>query len=167
MPKFSFFIILFTSLFYSLSIVPTVIVTAIVINIYSAATFLFILFVVDFITGVGASYCIWKKTKKKEDKWFFGKGEGFNSSKFRKMFVKLLVYLFVPIGLVNFQNIFMIRNIKYEVLSVAEIDLATAAILLFCINEGFSIFHENLPKCGFNIFDTFKKIKQVKNDLES
>lgn len=56
---------------------------------------------------------------------------------------------------------------RYEPISEAEIDLATFFILLFILNEGYSIFHENLPKCGINIWDSLRKFMKVVKTLKS
>jgi hypothetical protein len=134
------------------------------INITHAFSILVVLFILDLITGIAAGYFEWKKTSK-TDKWFFGKGEGFSSDKFKKMFVKILVYLGSPLVLQQFQKIFLIKNFKYEEISGAEITMATGLILLFCLNEGYSIFHENLPKCGFNLYDRIRKLMDLKKKI--
>lgn len=141
------------------AVVPTLAVTR-VVDFKAAAWMLFWLFFGDLITGVAASYFDWKKSAKK-DKWFFGRGEGFSSEKFKKMFVKAIVYTITPLAVNKFQHTYFIKNIKYESISDAEITVATFFILIFCINEGFSIFHENLPRCGFNLIDRIKKIAKV------
>lgn len=147
--------------------VPTVAIIP-VVDLMSAVTILFWLFITDLITGVLASYFDWKKSAPK-DKWFFGKGEGFSSDKFKKCFVKAIVYAGAPLVINKFQTVFMIKNFKYESVSNAEIGIATFLILIFCLNEGYSIFHENLPRCGINIFDIIKKVvgvyKDTKKDL--
>lgn len=172
LPKFSLLAKLTTKpLVFLLVTIPTATVAALpVVDIESAKTLLMWLFFGDLASGVLASYFDWKKTNKK-DKWFFGKGEGFSSDKFKKMFVKGSVYLGFPLLVVKFQETFMIKNIKYESISDAEIGIATFCILIFCLNEGYSIFHENLPRCGFNIFDRVKKMfdlfRKTKADTQS
>lgn len=131
-----------------------------VVNFYSVAWILFWLFVADLITGLLGSYFEWKNKTDRKDKWFFGKGEGFSSDKFKKMGVKGSVYLAFPYFALKFQEAFMLKNIKYESLTPAEITLPTFIVLLFCANEGFSIVHENLPKCGFNLFERIKLMSQ-------
>ena len=139
------------------------------IDIIHAFYILAAFFVADSVTGITAAYFEWRKTPRK-DKWFFGKGEGFSSDKFKKMFVKIIVYLGTPLILQQFQKVFLIRNFKYEQVTDGEITLATGFILLFCLNEGYSIFHENLPKCGFSLYDQIRKIlglrKKILNGLQ-
>jgi hypothetical protein len=65
----------------------------------------------------------------------------------------------------------MLKNFRYENFSHAEFELATIALIVFCLNEGFSIFHENLPKCGFNLWHRIKKMigfyKEVKKEINN
>ena len=123
----------------------------------------------DLITGLLASYFDWKKKPEKKDRWFFGKGEGFSSDKAKKLGVKLGVYLIVPLALIKIQKILLIKNFKYESFSEAEFELATIVVIIFCLIEGFSIFHENLPKCGFNLWKSIKKMigfyKEIKEEI--
>jgi hypothetical protein len=161
LPKFTLLGILFKKPALLLITVAPTIVVAPVIDFKKTAWILLYLFLGDLFTGVYASYLDWKKKENKTDKWFFGKGEGFSSDKFKKMGVKGVIYLAFPYFMLKFQETFMIKNLKYETISDAEFTLPTAIILVFCINEGFSIFHENLPRCGFNLFERIKKIAKV------
>lgn len=73
-----------------------------VVSIWAAFFVLGMFFLGDLFTGILASYFEWKKSEKK-DRWFFGKGEGFSSDKFKKMFIKILIYCGAPLALVKFQ----------------------------------------------------------------
>lgn len=168
MPKFSFILEMFTKpILYIVTVVPVVVVTPIV-DFWSAFHLLKWLFIIDFATGLTGSYIEWKKSDRK-DKWFFGKGEGFSSDKFKKMFIKLIVYVGAPWIMFKFQETFAIKNVKYESVMDAEMNIPTVLILIFCLNEGFSIFNENLPKCGFNLWERIKKMlglyKELKNEI--
>lgn len=143
-------------------------VIAKVVSFDSVAWLLFWLFMADLATGLLGSYFTWRDSDH-EEKWFFGKGEGFSSDKFKKMIFKGIAYIGLPYLLIQMQHTLMLKNFKYERVSDAEFELATLFIILFCLNEGFSIFHENLPKCGFNLWDSLKKMigfyKEVKNEI--
>lgn len=168
-PKFSLFIEATRNPFLGIAIVTTTANSLVIVNIWSAFYVLCWFFIGDLGSGLLASYFEWKKSDRKE-RWFFGKGEGFSSDKFKKMFIKIIVYCGTPLVVYNFQHTFLLKNISYKRISEAEIDLATFFILLFILNEGFSIFHENLPKCGFNIWSRIKKMigfyKEVKNEIK-
>lgn len=168
-PKFSFMMELINKpIIGLLALISTVSVTP-VVDFWSAVYLLGLFFLGDLISGLVASYFEWKKNPLREERWFFGKGEGFSSDKFKKMFIKLMIYIGTPFIVQKFQETFRLHNLKYETISDAEFSIATVLIVIFCLNEGFSIFHENLPKCGFNIWERIKKIigfyKEVKKDL--
>lgn len=164
LPNFTLFSLIIkkpTAVFFTIA--PAVVVSP-VVDFKGVAWILFWLFLADLVTGVLGSYFEWKNKTDRKDKWFFGKGEGFSSDKFKKMFVKGMVYMGFPLILYKFQKVFFIKNLRYESISDAEITLPTFILLLFCLNEGFSIVHENLPKCGFNLFE---RIKLMSNKLWS
>ena len=169
MPKFSLIQVFIEKPLTLFVAVPVVAVTNIVVSFELMFYVLGWFFTVDLFTGLLASYYEWKKKPTRKDRWFFGKGEGFSSDKAKKLGVKLAVYVVVPLALIKLQKILFIKNFKYESFSEAEFELATIAVIIFCLIEGFSIFHENLPKCGFNLWQSIKKMigfyKEVKNDL--
>ena len=168
MPNFSLLTLFVKKPFLALATVVPTMSLAPVVDLWGAVEILVYFFIGDFFSGLLASYFEWKKSDRK-DRWFFGKGEGYSSDKFKKMFVKLIIYLGSPLVVNKFQEVYALKNLKYSSISESELSIATAMILLFCLNEGYSIFHENLPKCGFNLFEIIKRIiglkKQLKNDL--
>lgn len=169
LPKFTLFIEMFTKPIIAIATVIPVLITAPIVDFWGAVSILKWLFLGDLVTGLYGSYYVWRKSDRKE-RWFFGKGEGFSSDKFKKMFVKIIVYGLTPKVMFDLQATFAIKNIKYETFMDAEMNIPTALILLFCLNEGFSIFHENLPKCGFNLWEQIKKMigfyKEIKQEIE-
>jgi len=151
------------------AVLPATIAVSTVVSYDAVWTLFWWFFIGDLISGLGGSYCEWKKSNHKE-RWFFGKGEGFSSDKAKKMGVKLIVYLLVPQLLINLQTTLHLKNFKYARISDAEFELATCVVLFFCLIEGFSIFHENLPKCGFDLWKSVKKMigfyKEIKNEIK-
>jgi hypothetical protein len=168
LPKFSLLATLAEKPVLLIGAIPVIAVSQVVS--YESVWYLLIwFFASDFVTGLLASYYEWAASDHKE-RWFFGKGEGFSSDKAKKMGVKLAVYLAVPQMLINLQKTLLLKNFKYATISDAEFELATIAVLLFCLIEGFSIFHENLPKCGFDLWGLLKKMigfyKDVKKEIK-
>lgn len=168
LPKFSLLIVFAKNPALLLTTIPVIAVSQVVS--YESVWYLLIwFFLSDLVTGLLASYFEWKESDHK-DRWFFGKGEGFSSDKAKKMGVKLVVYLLVPQLLINLQTILLLKNFKYASISDAEFELATVVVLFFCLIEGFSIFHENLPKCGFDLWKNIRKMigfyKEVKKDFK-
>lgn len=168
LPKFTLVALIFKKPILLVPVIPVVAATSIVVDFDGMAWILFWLFIADLVSGLCGSYFDWKKTDHKE-RWFFGKGEGFSSDKAKKMGIKALVYLGVPLMLIRLQSVMFLKNFKYERVSDAEFQLATIMVIIFCLIEGFSIFHENLPKCGFNLWQKIKKIlgvyKMVKKEI--
>lgn len=169
LPKFTLLAVLAKKPAAAAVVIPSTIVISQVVSYEAVWYILKWFFIADLVTGLYASYCLWRKSEHK-DRWFFGKGEGFSSDKAKKMGVKLAVYLWVPNQMVNLQKTLLIKNFKYSSISDAEFELATIVVLLFCLIEGFSIFHENLPKCGFDLWGIIKKIlgfaKEVKKEFK-
>ena len=139
------------------------------VDFYKVVWLLFWLFVFDLISGLLASYFDWKKSASK-GKFFFGNDQGFSSDKFKKCFIKGGVYGGFPIIVLKFQQIFMIKSFSVNYISEAQIDVTTAILLLFCGNEMFSIFWENLPKCGLDIPKGIRNlitgVKGVNNEIK-
>lgn len=150
LPKFSLIALFFTNPIAAIGTTAPIIAISPVVNLYDVVWILKWLFIADFFSGLSASYFEWKKTVPK-GKYFFGQTKGFSSDKFKKCFVKGIVYAGFPIIVLKFQQTFMIKNISVKSVTDAQIDLTTVFLLLFCANEIFSIFWENLPKCGLNI----------------
>jgi hypothetical protein len=167
LPKFSLLVLFAKKPILIISTIP-VIAVAQVVSYEGVWMLLKWFFIADLSTGLLASFYEWKKSDHKE-RWFFGKGEGFSSDKAKKMGIKLAVYLLVPQLLVNLQKTLLLKNFKYSTISDAEFELATIVVLFFCAIEGFSIFHENLPKCGFDLWKSLKKmigfVKEAKKEI--
>jgi len=137
------------------------------VDLYSVVWLLVYLFIADFISGLLGSYFSWKNNPERGVS-FFGCDKGFSSDKFKKCFLKGIVYGGFPIIILKFQQIFLLKNITFSSLTDSQIDVTTMFLLVFCANEFFSIFWENLPKCGLNIPKGIKNlivgVKDVTND---
>ena len=166
LPNFSMFSMFVEKPITMLSVVPAALAVP-VIDLYEAATVLAILFVADFITGLLASYYEWKKKPIKKDNFFFGKGEGFSSDKFKKMFVKGMVYLGFPLFFIKFQSVFKIKSFGIKTVSEAQLDLVTIIIIIFCGNELFSIVRENLPRMGIDLIARLKNFLKEFNSIKN
>lgn len=148
------------------ALIPSVAI-ATVVSIESVAGILVWLFIGDLLSGVFASYCTWREETAKGS-WFFNwNSGGFSSDKFKKCFVKGIVYGGFPLIVLKFQQVFLLKNVSMTSITDAEIDITTICLLLFCANEIFSIFWENLPKCGLNLPKGIKSlitgVKEIKN----
>jgi len=149
-----------------LTVIPNIAIAP-KVDLYSVVWILVWLFFIDLFSGLWASYCQWKKTVPK-GKYFFGQSQGFSSDKFKKCFLKGMIYAGFPILVLKFQHTFLIKNIKFTSVTDAEFDITIVCLLVFCANELFSVFWENLPKCGLNIPKGIKNlivgVKDVTNE---
>lgn len=146
--------------------IPSIVI-ATVVDVKSVAGLLVVLFLIDLVSGIGASYCNWRKLTDRANYFFNWNNGGFSSDKFKKCFVKGMVYGGFPLIVLKFQQVFLFKNISMSAISTAEIDVTTACLLVFCANEFFSIFWENLPVCGLNLPKGIKNlitgVKEIKD----
>jgi len=176
LPKFTFLSLLIKKptllIATSIPIVTPIVIEPTIISFSSVAWILFWMVIVDQITGLAAAYYTWKDSPH-EEKWFFGrggKGEGFSSEIFNRMLLfKGAIYIGLPYMIINLQQTMALKTVKYTKFTDSEFEYATIILLFFCANEGFSIFHENLPKCGFDLWGIVKKMfgfyKEVKKEI--
>jgi phage-related holin len=149
-----------------LAVIPSIAIATIV-QVESVAGLLLILFLVDLLSGITASYFEWRKLKERAN-WFFNWNKGgFSSDLFKKSFLKGMIYGGFPLIVWKFQQVFLLKNITISTISTSQMDVTTICLLVFCANEIFSIFWENLPKCGVNIPKGIKGlingIKEIKD----
>jgi phage-related holin len=147
----------------SLSIITVLPVIPIVnvVDLVKVVHILIALWIIDLGTGLIASYFSWLKNAPKGKYFFSVSGSisgGFSSDKFKKSFVKGIIYAAFPLIVLKFQQTFLIKNISFKQITDSQVDITTICILIFCANEIFSIFWENLPKCGVNIPKTIKNL---------
>lgn len=167
MPNFTFLTLIVKKPVLILAGLPVVAIAP-VVDFLSLVTVLFWLFVVDFITGLLASYFVWKE-KAEKNKFFFGVNQGYTSDKFKKCVIKGMAYGGLPLIVAKFQDAFMLKTFSVSYITEARIDLTTVMILLFCLNEVYSIIWENLPKCGLDVPKSINNIwgvvKTAKNEI--
>lgn len=146
------------------------------LTMFQQSLFLLLLVtVIDFLTGIYSAYL---EVKQKANlikgtitiKVKFGIFiEAIESEKLRKSAAKTVVYLLLVILSYVIEKIAVIKPFNFKSISDVEYTLSTLSAG-FCIAvELWSIFMENLPKCGFDIVKTFTKAftkaKQIKKDL--
>ncbi|MCU7615671.1 phage holin family protein [Chryseobacterium sp. PBS4-4] len=128
---------------------------------------LFGLMAFDFLTGVLASWNLWKDSKIESNFWKYG----FSSLRIRESVVKSVTYFLLIMCAYWIETTFKIKTFKVESYSEHQITLTLFAIAVACAIEFYSIFFENLPKAGFSIESKVKLIfikiktavKSVKN----
>jgi hypothetical protein len=125
---------------------------------------LFGLMILDFVTGVLASWNLWKDSKIESNFWKYG----FSSSRIRLSLVKSITYFLFIICAYGIEQIFKIKTFSAESYTDHKITLTLFAIAIACAIEFYSIFFENLPKAGFSIEKKVKSIfGKIKNAVKS
>ncbi|WP_417365900.1 phage holin family protein [Flavobacterium beibuense] len=123
-----------------------------------SALFLGILFVIDFATGIGASWVEFKKAAPLVPA--SGKRYLIQSSKLRLSVVKFVFYGLWILVWWCVENVFVIKQIPSGHISTENLTLTTYAIAILCIIEIYSIFFENVKRMGFDIIQKIKIISR-------
>ena len=119
-------------------------------NTYLLIILLFGSTVLDFITGVIASYVEDKKIKRNYKAYFI------QSNKIRDSVVKSISYMFLIVVTRVFCIIFSIPLITIPIIGIVT-SLTTIAFTMCISIETYSVF-ENLKRSGFDIFAKFKDV---------
>ncbi len=114
---------------------------------------LLVLMALDFATGVLASWNIWHNSKVESNFWKYG----FSSSRVRLSMVKSVTYFLFIICSYGIEIIFRVKSFSSSY-SDHQVTLTLIAIAMSCAIEVYSIFFENLPKAGFDIWEKLKLI---------
>lgn len=135
-----------------------------------AVMLLAIFFMLDFITGIMASWAEFKKMKPSVTQ--YGKRYLISSAKLKLSGVKFITYAMGILCAWGIEQVFLIREIPSGHISMKNLTLTTIVIGFFCAIEFYSIFFENIKRMGFDIIQKVKKItsegwnlyKSVKNE---
>lgn len=143
--------------------VPTVALT-VISDSTQAIYYLLGALLIDFITGVGASY--WTEKIKKPNVKI---REVIRSEKLRKSMIKTAAYIFIIIAVFKLEKLLMLKPIQFQSVSNAHFTFTFITIGLCISIELWSIFMENLPKCGFDLVSrlrsVFMGVKNIKNEI--
>lgn len=135
-----------------------------------ACGLLAVFFVIDFVTGILASWVEFKKVPPLVPA--SGKRYLIQSSKLRMSAVKFISYALFILCAWLIESVFVLKEIPAGHISLQNFTLTTIIIALCCVIELYSIFFENIKRMGFDIIQNIKKIsssgwdvyKSVKDD---
>ncbi|MFC4163995.1 phage holin family protein [Epilithonimonas zeae] len=137
---------------------PSVLIPAVGVvslsNFEKAFFLLLILMLADYVTGIMASWNQWEKSDKTTKFW----NTGFTSEKTRLSIIKSVTYFLFIILTYGIEIIFKIKSFGSNQYTEHEVTLTLVAIAISCAIEFYSIFFENLPKAGFDIWNYLKKM---------
>ncbi len=136
------------------------------IEIKNAINLLFFLMIIDFCTGIGASY--FKKKKEEKENHNEKKSLLISSEKLKMSGLKFILYTTSILLAYFVENVFFIKPFQIS-LSSANFTLTILVISFWCLVEFYSILFENFKAMGLDImaigFKLIKKYKNVKQEL--
>jgi hypothetical protein len=158
-------------------LLPTISYYAIADDLINAWKLLGIVFIIDFVTGIYASF-IGNRNKKK------GKGElesGFlkkcllfietvTSEKLRNSVVKAIGYILFIMLIYGTEKVFLIKSFNFFNISDKNWTITLVALGFCTAIEIYSIIFENIKRAGYDIAGAFVKIltryKTIKKEIE-
>lgn len=118
-----------------------------------AAALLGLFFILDFITGILASWIEHTKSDSTTKK-----GYVIQSAKLRLSAVKFICYALGILCAWGIEMVFVLKRIPTGSISTQNLTFTTMVIAFFCVIEFYSIFFENIKRMGFDIIQKVKKI---------
>jgi phage-related holin len=139
----------------------TIIATTYFSTVQKALLLLMIFFILDFITGIVAS---WKEKKKEEKEDPSLKEQSLISSeKLKLSAIKAFTYASSILGVWGIEKVFFIKTFKFENVSTEDLTVTLIFVGFCCAIEFYSIVFENFKRMGFDIAKSFiKVVKGVK-----
>lgn len=139
----------------------TVVTVSAMTNTQKALYLLIFFYVLDFITGILAS---WREKRKAEEKDPSLKEQNLISSEKLKLSgIKAFTYASAILAVWGIEKVFIIKSFKFDNISDQDMTITLIFIGFCCSVEFYSIFFENFKRAGFDIKkNLFKVVDEVK-----
>lgn len=134
----------------------TIIVTTYFSTVQKALLLLLLFFILDFITGIIASYKEKKQKEKKNPK--LKEQTLISSEKLKLSAVKAFTYASSILGVWGIERVFFIKTFKFENVSTEDLTVTLIFVGFCCAIEFYSIVFENFKRMGFDIASKFFKV---------
>jgi phage-related holin len=134
----------------------TIVVASVLTSIQKALLLLLLFFILDFITGIIASWKI-KKDEEKLDPSLKGTAL-ISSDKLKLSAVKAFTYASAILGVWGIEKVFFIKTFKFDNVSTEDLTVTLIFTGFCCAIEFYSIVFENFKKMGFDIAKRFLKV---------
>jgi phage-related holin len=134
----------------------TIVAVSVLTSIQKALLLLLVFFVLDFITGVLASWKI-KKEEERLDPSLKDKAL-ISSEKLKLSAVKAFTYASAILGVWGIEKVFFIKTFKFDNVSTESLTVTLIFTGFCCAIEFYSIVFENFKKMGFDIAKKFLKV---------
>lgn len=149
-----------------LTIMPLAAALPLIVDVKLAIAILLIVMIFDFITGVIASIIEKKKAEKENPE--LSLKNWMSSDKLKKSGGKFFLYASTILLAFLLEKVFFIKSFSTG-FTDAQLTLTVSVVLWWIAVELYSIFKENLPRAGFDVFDKISKIikliKSTKNQI--
>ena len=127
----------------------SLVAVSVLTSVQKALILLLIFFVIDFITGIVAS---WREKKEKEKTDPTIKEQSLISSdKLKLSAVKAFTYTSAILGVWGIEKVFFIRTFKFENVSTKDLTITLIFVGFCCAIEFYSIVFENFKRMGFDL----------------
>lgn len=141
----------------------SLVAVSVLTSVQKALILLLIFFVIDFITGIIAS---WREKKDKEKIDPTVKEQSLISSeKLKLSAVKAFTYASAILGVWGIEKVFFIRTFKFENISTEDLTITLIFVGFCCAIEFYSIVFENFKRMGFDIskkaFSVIRHVKKI------
>ena len=134
----------------------TIIVTTYFSTVQKALLLLLLFFILDFITGIIASYKEKKQKEKENPK--LKEQTLISSEKLKLSAVKAFTYASSILGVWGIERVFFIKTFKFENVSTEDLTVTLIFVGFCCSIEFYSIVFENFKRMGFDIASKFFKV---------
>ena len=134
----------------------TIIVTTYFSTVQKALLLLLLFFILDFITGIIASYKEKKQKEKENPK--LKEQTLISSEKLKLSAVKAFTYASSILGVWGIERVFFIKTFKFENVSTEDLTVTLIFVGFCCAIEFYSIVFENFKRMGFDIAKNFLKV---------
>jgi phage-related holin len=134
----------------------TIVAVSVLTSIQKALLLLLLFFVLDFITGIIASWKV-KRDEEKLDPSLKGTAL-ISSEKLKLSAVKAFTYASAILGVWGIEKVFFIKTFKFENVSTEDLTVTLIFTGFCCAIEFYSIVFENFKKMGFDIAKRFLKV---------
>ncbi len=141
----------------------SIVAVSVLTSIQKALLLLLIFFIIDFITGILASW----KIKREEEKIKPELKEQalISSEKLKLSAVKAFTYASAILGVWGIEKVFFIKTFKFDNVTTEGLTITLIFIGFCCAIEFYSIVFENFKKMGFDIAKKFlfmvKSVKKI------
>lgn len=137
----------------------TIIIASTLTNTQKAVYLLMIFFVLDFITGILASWRE-KQEEEKKDPTLAHKSL-ISSEKLKLSGVKAFTYASAILAVWGIEKVFIIKSFKFNHISDQNMTITLIFIGFCCSIEFYSVFFENFKRAGFDIKRNIFKVVDV------